>query len=465
MKKILYSLIAVLAMVISSCSNDDIEVIKTGGVTFNISSESVYDDFGIAERFKNEYLSGSHKIGVYTFVYNENETLVASDSTYVQTFTNIPQNFPKLKEGTYTYVVLEMLVNGDKDNTSDSWVIVGKEKLSTLEILNKNYLAWWQAAVGLSTGTIDISCNQNQSLTVYPKGIGSIIHSRMTNFDKSDYHYVAFLTKDQPKGRFLSPKYQGNDRFYYDKYLSSNTWASRGYAYNTKGELRNLELPYFYLLEEGTFRCIYGAKKLNEQGGFDTGFDSYGESTFTVEDGHSYYVGFNYQAKEWCPTGFFDSEQKYIDWYKTHHDATPYLSWGASAIVVDSYMKRDGMEFLENGMSEDHSLYYSVYSNNYRNLFYEYRFNVAKTKLASVLLTYSPDAYSFDEILSWLGKEYSGGSFVDIYGGYLFKSDVTTVLAVNQGERFVVLYVANSEMETLSQVVTDKLLFKSRKFK
>ena len=72
-------------MVISSCSNDDIEVIKTGGVTFNISSESVYDDFGIAERFKNEYLSGSHKIGVYTFVYNENETLVASDSTYVQT--------------------------------------------------------------------------------------------------------------------------------------------------------------------------------------------------------------------------------------------------------------------------------------------------------------------------------------------------------------------------------------------
>ena len=116
-------------------------------------------------------------------------------------------------------------------------------------------------------------------------------------------------------------------------------------------------------------------------------------------------------------------------------------------------------------MSEDHSLYYSVYSNNYRNLFYEYRFNVAKTKLASVLLTYSPDAYSFDEILSWLGKEYSGGSFVDIYGGYLFKSDVTTVLAVNQGERFVVLYVANSEMETLSQVVTDKLLFKSRKFK
>ena len=123
------------------------------------------------------------------------------------------------------------------------------------------------------------------------------------------------------------------------------------------------------------------------------------------------------------------------------------------------------MEFLENGMSEDQSLYYSVYSNNYRNLFYEYRFNVAKTKLASVLLTYSSDDYSFDEILSWLGKEYSGGSFVDIYGGYLFESDKTTVLAVNQGEQFVVLYVANSEMETLHQVVTDKLLFKSRKFK
>ena len=49
MKKILYSLIAVLAMVMSSCSNDDIEIIKTGGVTFNVSTQGVYDDFEVSD--------------------------------------------------------------------------------------------------------------------------------------------------------------------------------------------------------------------------------------------------------------------------------------------------------------------------------------------------------------------------------------------------------------------------------
>ena len=43
MKKILYSLIAILAMVMSSCSNDDIEVIKTGGVTVNVNTQGVYN--------------------------------------------------------------------------------------------------------------------------------------------------------------------------------------------------------------------------------------------------------------------------------------------------------------------------------------------------------------------------------------------------------------------------------------
>ena len=59
MKKILYSLIAVLAMVMSSCSNDDIEIIKTGGVTFNVSTQGVYDDFEVSDDFKNRFLSGS----------------------------------------------------------------------------------------------------------------------------------------------------------------------------------------------------------------------------------------------------------------------------------------------------------------------------------------------------------------------------------------------------------------------
>ena len=102
MKKILYSLIAVLAMVMSSCSNDDIEIIKTGGVTFNVSTQGVYDDFEVSDDFKNRFLSGSYNVGVYTFIYDETGNLAASDSVYTQTFGNIPQTFTSLKTGNYT---------------------------------------------------------------------------------------------------------------------------------------------------------------------------------------------------------------------------------------------------------------------------------------------------------------------------------------------------------------------------
>lgn len=464
MKKILYSLIAILAIVMSSCSNDDIEVIKTGGVTFNVSTQSVYDDFGIAERFKSEYLSGSYKIGVYGFVYDENEILVASDSVYTQNFGVVPFKFPKLKVGTYTYVFLEMLINADNDNSSDTWCIVGKDKLSTLEILNKNYFAWWQSAVGLSTSTFEVNLNQDELVYINPKGIGCLIHSRFTNFDKSDYRYAAFLTKDQPKGRFLSPKFEGNDRFYYDKYNASNTWTARAYTWNKKENLSSSEAPYCYLLEEGTVKYCYGAKPLNSEGNFDSTFDQYGSSEFSVKDGQAYYAAFHYISKDRCASGFLSTLQEYQEWYKTYHDAVPYLSWGISSIVVDAYMKNDGMQFLGDGYDDDYTLYYSDYANNSYSLYYEYRFDVTKAKLASVLMTYSSDAYSYDEVLKQLEETYSKGTYSSENGGYMFNTDDMTIFAVNQEDNgtFVVLYISN---EALSNFTMKKNINRSKNYR
>ena len=56
MKKILFSLIAVLGL-FSACSNDDIEVQSTNLTTIKVNTQEVFDQFRITESVKKNYLA------------------------------------------------------------------------------------------------------------------------------------------------------------------------------------------------------------------------------------------------------------------------------------------------------------------------------------------------------------------------------------------------------------------------
>lgn len=454
MKKTLYFLFAFFAIFISSCSNDDIEIIKSGRLTLNVSTQSVYDDFGVSASAKSYLLSKSYCIGLYSFVYDKEGNLVASDSIYTKTFGAVSIETPSLNEGEYTVVTLEMFVDTSQNYESDSWVIVGKNNLETLEILNRNYVAYWYSAVGLAVSQIEIS-DSDKAINVVPKGIGVLIDTRMTNFDSSDFKFVAFNTKDQPKGRFLSPNYQGEERFHYLEYNEKNVWSLRGCEYNKSNNhyetLSSKETTIIYLLEEGNLKYCFGAKKLDENGKLPTSFYDFpkGGSTLTVKDGETYYGGFHYIQNDNCVTCLVRTENEYLDWYKqisvtVSQDAEPYLVWGASATTVNSYMQKSGMTFLEDGMNKDNTLYYMAYSNPKNTLNYEYRFDTSKTNLDNLLMTYSSSVYSFDEVLASLKKDFTYKGYDESLGGYYFESSKTLALMIKDDNSFRVLYVANS---------------------
>lgn len=449
MKKILYFLFAFFAIFISSCTNDDIEIIETGRLTLNVSTQGVYDDFGISERFKTDFLSGSYNIGVYTFVYDSEGNLAASDSIYTQTFGNVSLRMPSLKNGGYTIIALEMLVDASQNYESDSWVIVGKEKLSTLEIVNKNYVAYWYSAVGLSVSQQEIGA-ADKTINLTPKGIGALIHTRISNFDKSNFKYVAFFTKDQPKGRFLSPSYNGEERFHYVGYNEDHVWSPRGYSLKTE-TLDPMESPFIYILEEGVLKYCFGAMKVDDSGELINRFTSYPSDMekFSVKDGQNYYGGFHFVNDEECEACLVSTEKEYLDWYKQisvtiSQDAEPYMVWGASATTVNSYMQKKGMTFLEDGMNKDKTLYYMAYSNPKNTLNYEYRFDTSKTNLNNLLMTYSSSVYSFDEVLASLKKDFTYKGYDESLGGYYFESSKTLALMIKDDNSFRVLYVANS---------------------
>lgn len=365
MKKYIYSFAALLVLFLSACTNDDIEieqigVAPTGDLTVSVSTQSVYDDFGVADEFKTRFLSGSYNIGLYTFVYDEAGNLAASDSVYTQTFGKISQEFKNLKEGNYTSITLEMLVDADHDYQSDNWVIVGKDKLSTLEIVNKNNAAYWYSAVGVATHKFQVEKNKYNSVAVTPKGIGSIIDTRMTNFDQSEYKSLTLFTKNQPLGRYLDPNLLGDDRFHYGSYTAEREWTHRGYVF--KSEISSIESPTIYLLEESRINYCFGARKVDSSGKIINSFIAYPDrnSYFTFEDGKRYYAGFHYVGNDLCEAGIFNTELEYNNWYNEKTSPIPYLdyllsydgpfisnfsspsvckTWGASVNIVQSNMR------------------------------------------------------------------------------------------------------------------------------
>lgn len=463
MKKFL-ALLAPAALLLGSCSNDDIEVTSTGSITVNVSTQSVYDDFEISTGFKQNFLGKGYSIGVYNFLYGEDGKLAFSDSTYTTTFGSIEMPMKNVSAGKYTLITLEMLVEDEvgtgKKYQSPNWVICGQKNLSTIQIANKNYNAYWYSAVGLHAQNIQIVTGRNNNIRVVPKGIGCIVETYMTNFDKSDYKLAALYTKDQPKGRFLSPEYTGEERFNYDQYNESNTWTRRGYSYDSSG-LPSFTGPDIYLLEEGTMRYCFGALGLGSDGKLETSFyaSPSNNTYFTFKDGATYYGGYNYNGNtvesKSCDAGMFSTLSAYENWYEgltlyfgnsaATTNPKPYLNFGANYKTVDSYMNSTGMVSSSTNTTDD--AFNAYYINSAGSVIYQYVFDLNRTNLSQTWTAYDSNSYTLlsakyelDELLGIVG------TYNSEYNAYLYAgSNYTGMLMHVAGTQFIQgLFMSNA---------------------
>lgn len=478
MKKIILSLL-VMAGIFASCSNDEIEVNTYGDLIYTISTQSVYDDFGVAEQFKSNFLneSGDYNIGLWTFFYDKEGNLALADSLAVKTFGQIERRFSNLPTGQYTAITIEMLVKESEDNQSESFAIVGQDKLATLELYQKDFVAAWYSAVGVSTNIVNVNKGNNSEFNVKPQGIGVYVDWYAYNFDYTDYDLIAFYTKEQPVGRYLSPSYSGNERFHYDKYLDSNVYTFRNYRYPASGLIDNRYISSAYLLEEGTVRCIFGAQKENSSGELESGIyqaptdDIY----FEVKDGKTYYGCFCYVGgsslwRENLKANIFNSYEELKRWYnqlsfKLNDYVDPYLVWGASSSEVTNYMESQGLSMQQDGINTNNNTYWTYFENNKGTVGYEYRFNTDKTNLQNLLMSYSSEKYSKTDIMSKLEEKFVyRGYDEDLGGDFYYSADFSTLLLLfeNEGDYYV-LYLGNSSPSKAKSQIENKSVMKNVK--
>lgn len=394
-------MLAFVAILTASCSNDEIEIEKvtpTRTITYNVSTQGMFDEFGITDDIKTDNLSGNYSIGVYAFLYDDNNNLVVADSTYTKTFNPTNISFADLKEGSYTSVFVEMLVN-TSTTRSDVWNIEGKETLETLEIAYNDSIANYLGvgaynAIGVSTEVINV--NNNQDYIVAPKAIGSVVFLEFFHFNNQDeYNVIDLFTKNKPRGRKLSPTYKGTDVLDYDSYTEDHKWHSRSMVYRSNGLEASIYDDTAYLIEFGDMEYTISPRTYTKNEGFSS-FRLYPQDAhIAFEDGKTYYGGLLYVGGSgYDCEGFLGSQDEYMQWKNAvlYNYTEPCLSWNQTVSWVKQYMEKTNVPIYEDmKFYSDINVYRLGYCSDYADREYDYWFTSSDGELleADVLYYYS----------------------------------------------------------------------------
>lgn len=175
MKKTLYSLIAILAMVISSCSNDDIEVLHTVNIKVNPSK--------VISTFTYEYQPGelesfpdTLKLRTRLLAYDAKGALKDSAVQYLTNYGSIASYSLNLEEGDYTLVAItDVVVKKSNDVKFEFWHLKNRERLSETKLSDAGNIGEQFKILGIESKKFTID-KTNKECILYPQAVGALCY-------------------------------------------------------------------------------------------------------------------------------------------------------------------------------------------------------------------------------------------------------------------------------------------------
>lgn len=429
MKKYLFAVILLLGGVFSACTDsEDIEIVNSGrGVSFEINTQSIYDEFGFTNSIKNLLRDNTYAVCVKSFIYDEKGYLADSVSTYTYNTNSIKQNYSSLKFGEYTAVFVETLVYSD-NMLPWNYRIEGVENISTLEI--KQIAApYWHAVLGVTYQKFTVG-SVNDEIHITPKALGSVVDCNFYNFKVSPCVNVAIGTEEICAGYRLDPSIPEENR-YSSTLMKSDTFYSLGdtevsdevetFDIYVLGKSLTYTLYYQTTKNAGTTSWNYLQNYKTDK--MNTGTISYLGYAFSNDDNGTVYH-------------YFGNYAGLAQWYNglslgngsTVGDLVPdiYMSWGSSVSNVQASMNSYSMTEGTSGraiLQEDGS-YAISYKGKGKESKIMYLFTSATTGLFEVDVQYAKDAVTSSEILNYLNNNYI--YLADEAGTYMFYDNAFT---------------------------------------
>lgn len=454
MKKILFPIIALVALILSSCSNDDIEIVESQPkttFTCNVNPKSLYDEFDITDIITEVIRDKDNAIRVYAMLYDKNGNLtkgllITGPNLNMRTFT-----FENIEKGDYTMVVVQTCI--PKSATSgeyemDAFDLVNGSNLSKFSIKQKKQSIGFYEALGVATQNIRVSESLN-SVTITPKAIGSLIDIYYCGYKNSSYLNLGLATQDMISYYKLNPSLSRDERYITDPTSTTKT-NIRSRMTNTTEDIVNNTV---YVLEKSIQWNI--AWQENESAVTTntwTGFYSQAVRQ-TLNDGKIYYLGAGYIDDNTAPSTCWGTLDQVNAWYKEYlktsvkaNNIIPnlYTTWGGSVAGTQSFMKDYTMIMGSAGKAAatEDGLYTLMYQGKDKEKAIAYYYETPTTGLYATLLLYDKTSVSLSEMTANMKNNYTylrSGTEDGVLTYYYTTEDKQSILLLqNQDENLVV---------------------------
>lgn len=464
MNKILFAAFSLLSLLfITACSNDDIVIDKIAPkhtLTYKVSTQGMYDDFGVADNIRENYLRDQDYIlGVFTYVYGSNGDLASSQVTTSTNFGTVEQTFEGLSEDVYNIITIETLVD-PSTILPDDWRFENTDKISTIQIKRLSDETYRSSILGVHK-ELNFNLNGDKSSNVTPQGIGSIVNFRCYNFDTSDYVNLGFGTIDGAEIYRLDPSLQPKDR-YVGNLTGSGYFQLRSKITTAKAS-EGYYMPTYILDNEITW-TMGGQNQSQSSGTTWSLMDNYYQAT--IEDGGIYEAGFYYINGQiaYC---FGDDYDEFISWRDYWNDyvagassstvfAEPYLVWGGTVSAVKSYMSGYQAGNDGNPIAMDDGSYVLWYSGKNKEAEIDYYFTSATSGLNEVVVFFESSKVTLDGLNSdFSGKGYTYVTYIEDADAYAYvTSDEKSYVYImkNTEDYWMVLYLSATSTRGVNDV-------------
>ncbi len=279
-KNILFSLFAVICMLLTSCTNDDI------AITYDTSIKIV--TAGAISSFNSYHsgdfdLTGTKKVRTTLLIYNKEGDLVDRQNQYLSNYSQNMTYKASLSAGNYTILAITDIVEySDLKIDTEFWSLNNLEKLSTASIIDKGYIGFESKILGLAKSQYTVGSSSNLTLSIEPAGALFFVFYK-------NIHYYSDVTS---MGLYYS---RNGDNLKFDASGNSSVTITSAGQFNyrcteldltdTGNNASNNVYAYSFIVPDSQFACRFSITYKNSSGYYNSNFDPW---TMNIQAGEQY---------------------------------------------------------------------------------------------------------------------------------------------------------------------------------
>lgn len=297
MKKYMIMCMAVVALLLASCKNEDISISRE--VSFDVNPYGVIRGFSTYEVTSGDLASmySGDKLRVNLLVYDEKGDLVASDTQLFDSYSSTMNYTTELSDGNYTVIAISE-VKDRRGEDNDCWKITGTNRLDDIKITDQGYIGTKAKMLGIGHESITVCSGQTtHSIAMEPAGSLLIVNDNYIHYWSDVIRYLILTDKSSNSCTF---NMDGTFNTFVDESPLSYDWIQHSISPNNEHP-GDLYYSYHFVLPLGNTNVAWVADAYDEEGNLERLLLN-DPISYDVKSGRVYQFDCSYPSLAWTVT-------------------------------------------------------------------------------------------------------------------------------------------------------------------